>query len=258
MISMVKIAYIGFSCSFLNYLLNAGEYMLQAVVADKKLADEKFVALCHSHAIPLLLAESDKEISDTVLYGVEYVLIYKTKMIIHSDLLKTYRFFNLHSGILDTNKGANPIVWTILSGEDKTALSLHEINEKIDSGMLVAEYLVDVQPEDTTVTINAKMENGFSFLLGQLQCYLHGEVAGKPVSAGGYRRRVREDDYTISKSDNAEIVSRKIRSQAAYGGLKYCFEGKVVRLFSKETEVGGQAVELDIAGYHCIGVPEFI
>ncbi len=256
MIAMVKIAYVGFSCAFLKYLLGNGEYQLQVVIADKYLVDEEFLGLCHRYSVPLFLAESDKEISDIMLCGVEYVLIYKTKMIIHSELLKNYCFFNLHSGILSTNKGANPIVWTILLGEDRTALSLHKINEKIDDGMLIAEYPVIVQPLDTTITLNMKMEEGFPVLLSQLNCYLKGTLRAKPVFAGGYRRRIKEEDYLILATDNAEAVSRKIRSQAAYGGLKYSFEGRMFRLFSDETKVDGKTVELDIAGYHCKGILE--
>lgn len=255
---MTKIAYLGFSCSFLTYLLNGSEYQLQAVIADKSLVGKEFLTLCRHHGVPLLLVESDKEILDTMICNVvEYVLIYKTKMIIHSELLKNCRFFNLHTGILNTNKGANPIVWTILLGENKTALSLHEINEKIDDGVLIAEYPVEVQPEDTTVTLNSKMENGFPFLLDQLKLYLQGKIEGKSVSAGGYRRRIREEDYVIWGSDNAEIVSRKVRSQAAYGGLRYSLGEKAFRLFSMETEIKGKIIEFNIAGYHCKGIPEF-
>jgi len=51
--------------------------------------------------------------------------------------LPPYGALNLHPSLLPAYRGAAPIPWTIIHGETETGLSIFQINEGIDTGMLL-------------------------------------------------------------------------------------------------------------------------
>ena len=84
---------------------------------------------------------------------------------------------NLHSSLLPLNRGSWPNVWTIV---DETAggVTMHLIDEGVDSGEILAQQVVDVLPTDTGLTLNERLEvaavelfrdNWVAFVEGKLQ-----------------------------------------------------------------------------------------
>jgi methionyl-tRNA formyltransferase len=64
---------------------------------------------------------------------------------------------NLHPSYLPYNKGAHPNVWSIVEGTP-AGVTLHFIDEGVDTGDLVARLLVPVESVDTAATLYRKLE----------------------------------------------------------------------------------------------------
>jgi methionyl-tRNA formyltransferase len=64
---------------------------------------------------------------------------------------------NLHPALLPYNRGAHPNVWTIV---DRTpaGVTLHYMDDEIDTGDVIAQQQVQVEPIDTGGTLHAKLE----------------------------------------------------------------------------------------------------
>jgi methionyl-tRNA formyltransferase len=64
---------------------------------------------------------------------------------------------NLHTAMLPYNRGANPNVWSIV---DRTpaGVTLHYVDESIDTGDIIAQRPVAVEPVDTGKTLYSKLE----------------------------------------------------------------------------------------------------
>ena len=64
---------------------------------------------------------------------------------------------NLHPSFLPYNRGANPNVWSII---DRTpaGVSLHYVDQGVDTGDLIAQHEVEVLPWDTGFTLYGKLE----------------------------------------------------------------------------------------------------
>ena len=65
--------------------------------------------------------------------------------------------FNLHPGYLPYNKGAYANVWAIVEGTP-AGVTLHKIDEGIDTGPIVAQRRVEVTPWDTGESLYRKLE----------------------------------------------------------------------------------------------------
>jgi methionyl-tRNA formyltransferase len=64
---------------------------------------------------------------------------------------------NLHPSLLPFNRGAHPNVWSIIEGTP-AGVSLHYIDAGVDTGDLIAQRQVDVEPTDTAYTLYRRLE----------------------------------------------------------------------------------------------------
>jgi methionyl-tRNA formyltransferase len=70
---------------------------------------------------------------------------------------------NFHCSYLPYNKGANPNVWPIIEGT-KAGISLHYIDEGIDTGAVIAQHEIPVEITDTGGTLYKKLIQAFPVL----------------------------------------------------------------------------------------------
>ncbi|MCB0475767.1 MAG: methionyl-tRNA formyltransferase, partial [Flavobacteriaceae bacterium] len=64
---------------------------------------------------------------------------------------------NLHASLLPRWRGAAPINWAIMNGEERTGVSTFFIDEKIDTGRIILQKEVAIDPEDTAGTLHDKL-----------------------------------------------------------------------------------------------------
>ena len=96
-----------------------------------------------------LIQDLRPEVGVSILFG--YIL--RKPML---DLLSA-GCINLHPSFLPYNRGAHPNVWSIIDGTPAGA-SLHHIDESVDTGDIVAQTPVEVEPVDTGKTLHHKCE----------------------------------------------------------------------------------------------------
>ncbi|HEX2227072.1 MAG TPA: formyltransferase family protein [Candidatus Binatia bacterium] len=64
---------------------------------------------------------------------------------------------NLHPSLLPYNRGAHPNVWSIIEGTPAGA-TLHYMDAGVDTGDIIAQRQVSVEPTDTGATLYRKLE----------------------------------------------------------------------------------------------------
>ena len=71
--------------------------------------------------------------------------------------LPTRGALNMHGSLLPKYRGRVPVNWVLVHGETETGMTLHYMEAKADRGDIVAQKRVPITPEDTAVTLFAKM-----------------------------------------------------------------------------------------------------
>lgn len=64
---------------------------------------------------------------------------------------------NVHSSLLPLNRGSWPNVWTIVD-ETPAGVTMHLVDEGVDSGAILAQQDVEVLPSDNGLTLNERLE----------------------------------------------------------------------------------------------------
>lgn len=68
-----------------------------------------------------------------------------------------YGTFNLHASLLPQYRGAAPINWAIMNGEDKTGVTTFFIDEAIDTGAIILQQETPINDDDTAGTLHDRL-----------------------------------------------------------------------------------------------------
>jgi len=137
-------------------------------IFNKHLDDFQFV---HSDIIDLA-----KDYDDLVKY--DLIFSYHNKKIFPPNLVKNVRCINVHPGYNPYNRGLFPHVWSILNGLP-AGVTIHEMDEKIDHGKILARQQVPVYDYDTSESLYDRIiEAEFKLLDENLPSILDGKLKG--------------------------------------------------------------------------------
>jgi len=80
-----------------------------------------------------------------------------------------YGTFNLHASLLPHYRGAAPINWAIINGEEKTGVTTFFIDDKIDTGAIILSKEIPIEPEENAGQLHDRlMELGSEAVLETL------------------------------------------------------------------------------------------
>ena len=68
-----------------------------------------------------------------------------------------YGTFNLHASLLPNYRGAAPIHWAIINGEEKTGVTTFFIDEKIDTGAIIMKTEISISKDETVGELHDKL-----------------------------------------------------------------------------------------------------
>lgn len=94
--------------------------------------------------------------------------------------LPKYGTFNLHASLLPEYRGAAPINWAIINGEKTSGVTTFFIDEKIDTGAIIAKEEIAIESTETAGSLHDKlMETGSQLVLKTLELIEKDEA--KPI-----------------------------------------------------------------------------
>ncbi len=130
---------------------------------------------------------------------------------------------NSHFSLLPGLRGADPISFAILSGQEKTGVSIMLIDEKMDEGPLLAVGEYELPAGITTPALtNGLINLSDSLLRKTLPKYLAGEISSSPQSEvartigystePSYTRKLTKVDGVLDWHKPAKQLEREIRA----------------------------------------------
>jgi methionyl-tRNA formyltransferase len=63
---------------------------------------------------------------------------------------------NVHSGKLPDYRGMMPTFWALLNGDRHVVVTLHEMDERVDAGAVLAEYPLAIEPGESAFDLAAR------------------------------------------------------------------------------------------------------
>lgn len=203
----------------------AKHFDVELVVTKAVPAHHKGVApveeLAKKIKLPLLFANTKKELDEliatqafksTVGVIVDYGVIVSQEVIDRFPL----GIINSHFSLLPQWRGADPITFSILSGQEKTGVSLMVIEPTLDTGKLITQKVLPIAPDDTTPSLTDKLVALSNDLLAEyLPRYIDGEITPKNQPHPDrvtFSRKLTKDDSILDFKKSAPELEREIRA----------------------------------------------
>lgn len=122
--------------------------------------------------------------------------------------------FNLHASLLPDYRGAAPIHWAIINGEQKTGVTTFFIDDKIDTGEVILQKETAIREDETVGELhNTLMHLGADLVIETVDLIASGDVttSKQPELEEKIAPKLYPDNCKIDWSDPVDIVYNKIR-----------------------------------------------
>ncbi len=139
-------------------------------------------------------------------------------IIVNKEVIDSFKYgiVNSHFSLLPQWRGADPITFSILSGQLKTGVSLMVIDEGMDTGKLITSRSISILPYDTSSSLTERLIMLSDELLNDyLPSYLSGDIKPKRQphpDRATYSRKITKGDGIIDWNKPAEVIEREIRA----------------------------------------------
>jgi methionyl-tRNA formyltransferase len=127
--------------------------------------------------------------------------------------LPKFNSLNVHFSLLPKYRGASPIQWTLLSGEDKTGITLFELNEKMDEGDILAQEEIDILPSENAAELETRLAQIGAGLLVKTIDEIEKIIPQKQDhSQATYAPKLSKEDGRIDWTKNPIHIERQLRA----------------------------------------------
>lgn len=128
----------------------------------------------------------------------------------------------VHPSLLPRHRGPDPTFWTIDCGDREAGVTAHVVDEEYDTGAILAQRRIEVDPEWTSWTLAKKLDRpSLAVLRETVAAYARGEPP-QPVPQDETRATTapEPDDavLAIRWRDPAERIVRRIRAASPWPG----------------------------------------
>lgn len=147
-------------------------------------------------------------------------LVWSYPMILPPSILEVPRLgcVNLHPAPLPEYRGTNVIQWTLINGESHTGMTLHQMDEGIDTGPILAQSKSAIGPEDDFLSLMKRSKSDGEMLLAQAWPRVtRGELEATPQdeSSASYYQRLAPWDRRIDWTMSAVEITNLVRALVA-------------------------------------------
>lgn len=128
--------------------------------------------------------------------------------------------FNLHASLLPQYRGAAPINWAVINGEERTGVTTFFIDEKIDTGAMILKEETEITPNETAGALHDRlMELGKDAVIKTLALIENGNVQTTIQQTGDDIKtayKLNKENCKIDWNKPAVTIYNQIRGLSPY------------------------------------------
>ena len=143
---------------------------------------KSFRFYCNKYQIPIVELDDVYHLEEMLFLSCEY------DRLIDTNKFSSNRLFNVHFSLLPKYKGMYTAVLPILYGEKETGVTLHKIDNGIDTGSIIAQKRIVIEYNDTSYDVYKKNIFHGTFLVKEFLpqlIYRPGDVKSVPQAKEG-------------------------------------------------------------------------
>ncbi|GAB1349506.1 methionyl-tRNA formyltransferase [Ignavibacteriales bacterium] len=204
----------------------------------KKILPSPVKEFAVSNSIPLLQPESLKseefhnelkELQADIFIIVAFKILPR---VIFS--MPKYGSFNLHGSLLPKYRGAAPVQWAVINGDQETGLTTFALEDKVDTGNIYLTRSVKIEPEDDFGSLYERMSVvGADMVVETLDMIESGDFKLLPQNDGlaSPAPKIKKETCQIDFSKSAVAIHNLVRGLSPSPGAFFLHNGKQFKIY---------------------------
>lgn len=151
--------------------------------------------------------------------------------------------FNLHASLLPQYRGAAPINWAIMNGEQETGVTTFFLKHAIDTGEIIFQEKETIHESDTVGDLYVRlMDKGANLVLKTVYAIEKEDCPRMPQKLEGelkHAPKIFKEDCEIDWQQPSEVIRNFIRGLSPYPAAWTRLNGKVLKVFEVVKSTSG-------------------
>ena len=248
----MKVVYMGtpdFAVGPLESIINAGHEVVLVVTQPDRVRGRsgkvsyspvKEVALAHN--IPVFQPEKikqEEEVKELAKYPADIFVVAAFGQILSKEILDMPRFgcVNIHASLLPKYRGAAPIQWSIINGDEKSGVTLMKMDVGLDTGGILMQEEITLDKKETGESLFDKLAKlGADMIVKALPMIEEGKLTPTPQNDGesNYAKMLTKDYGEIDFVKSATTIERLIRGLNSWPSTYTHINGKVLKIWDAD------------------------
>jgi methionyl-tRNA formyltransferase len=248
----MKVVFMGtpeISVSVLEAIIKAGHEVVLAVSQPdkpkgrgKKFQPTPVKESAVKAGIPIIQPKTVKDsivIEDIRSYNPDAIVVIAFGQIIPKEILEMpkYGCINVHTSLLPAYRGAAPIQWAIIDGQEVTGVTTMLMDKGLDTGDILLTQEIEIENKDTYESLLIKLGNvGAKLLTDTIAELEKGTVIPKKQGemTTEYAKMIDKSMGNIDWNKSAAVIERLVRGLYPWPSAYTKLHGKTMKIFNAE------------------------
>lgn len=141
--------------------------------------------------------------------------------------------YNLHGSLLPKYRGAAPIHWAVINGDDETGVTSFKLKHEIDTGDIAFQEKLKIGPDETTGEVHDKMMDlGARVILKTVQAVESNTISFSPQDANEVSKapKIWHETCNIDFEQPSQNVHNFIRGLSPFPGAYTTLQNKQIKI----------------------------
>ena len=248
----MKVVYMGtpdFSVGALEAIINSGHEVTAVVTQpdkpkgrSKELQISPVKACALKYNLPVFQPVKIKEaeaVAKLREFEADIFVVAAFGQILSKEILTMpkYGCVNIHASLLPKYRGASPIQWAVLNGEEVSGVTIMQMDEGIDTGDILMQETVTLDAKETGESLFDKLALcGADLIVKALDAIEAGEVT--PVkqdeAASTHVGMLKKEFGKMDFLQDAVVLERKIRGLNSWPSAYTYMKGKTLKIWDAD------------------------
>ena len=191
---------------------------------------------------------NDAEVVEALkTYNIDWLFIIGWSQIAHTPILNAtkYGVVGMHPTLLPVGRGRASIPWAILKGLSETGVTLFKLDEGVDTGLIIAQEIIPMTPNETATVLYDKVCRAHSTLIHRVWSDFKENTVSlmsqDNSKASEWPGRMPEDSIILPNMTVEEVEKLVRATTHPYPGAFWKESGKVIRIWKGIIGVQGTA-----------------
>ena len=145
--------------------------------------------------------------------------------------LPKYNSLNVHFSLLPKYRGASPVQWALLNGEEKTGITIFELNEKMDEGDILTQEETIILPDESAAELESRLaQTGAELLKKTISEIKKIKPVKQDHTLATFAPKLSKADGRIDWTKDSLYIQRKLRAFNPWPSTYVFFGEKILKI----------------------------